>query len=69
MAVWRLTSAGALDTTFGTGGSFATRDPVESTIGVLGTAILVDSSNRPYVGGASALPSGGYLPIVWRLTP
>jgi uncharacterized delta-60 repeat protein len=69
MTVWRLTSAGALDTTFGTGGSFATRGTAGGTEGDMGNAILVDSSNRAYVGGASALASGNNVPVVWRLTP
>jgi uncharacterized delta-60 repeat protein len=72
MTVWRLTSAGALDPTFGTGGSFATRGTAggsTSQEGDMGAAIVVDSSNRPLVAGSSALAAGGNVPVVWRLTP
>lgn len=62
MTVWRLTSAGALDATFGTGGSFATRGAAGGTAGDMGNAILVElvepavrrGNERARVGGLRA---------------
>lgn len=75
MAAWRLTANGALDTTFGTGGLFATTGTA-SSLGDGGTpfidnatSVKIDSLDRPVISGTSGNATNGYAMAVWRLTP
>jgi uncharacterized delta-60 repeat protein len=62
MGVWRFTTAGMLDGTFGTGGSYAS--PLASAAG---ETVTLDASGRILVGGEEIV-AGNPEMTVWRLT-
>ncbi len=62
MGVWRFTTSGALDGTFGAGGSYAS--PLASAFGA---AVTLDASGRILVGGEEVV-GGSPEMAVWRLT-
>jgi uncharacterized delta-60 repeat protein len=67
VAVWRLSSTGVLDSTFGEQGVFS----MSGTAGGVndgGNAVAVDAQDRPVVAGISTGTEGNYVAI-WRLTP
>jgi uncharacterized delta-60 repeat protein len=71
VAVWRLTAAGAFDTTFGVQGLFT----MTSTAGGQGSqaadeawGLAIDAQNRPVIAGQSSSPTALNM-AVWRLTP
>ncbi len=69
MAVWRYTSAGVLDTTFGTGGVFHMTSTVVGGTGQdIANAVAIDGSGRIVVAGTSRDSSFRTNLAVWRLT-
>lgn len=71
LAIWRYTSAGSLDSSFGTGG-----DVVSGATGAAGATgsseydvpeiLRIDSQGRLVMAGFSAKSGGGYEAVVWR---
>ena len=70
MVVFRLTTSGALDTSFGTNGIF-THDSAAggSASNDAGYGIALDGSGNIYVTGESVNASGNSDMVVWKLNP
>jgi uncharacterized delta-60 repeat protein len=69
VAVWRLSSGGVVDATFGDQGFFSMTSTAGASPGLdQGNAIAVDAQDRPVIAGISESIHGSYL-AVWRLTP
>jgi uncharacterized delta-60 repeat protein len=66
-AVWRFTPAGAIDTTFGTGGVWLKSGSFVSATYEAASAIAIDAQDRPLVTGQSNNNSPYYM-ATWRLT-
>lgn len=79
VAAWRLTSAGMIDTTFGTNGRFmmsGTAEGIPTAQGDGAYGIAVDPQDRPVLSGYSSGVNDGSQPpgrpiylAIWRLTP
>ena len=71
MVVWRYTSLGTLDTTFGGGNGFVSHDGAAGASSMdCGLSITLDDSNRIYVTGFSysSNPSLNKDMVIWRYT-
>lgn len=71
LAIWRYTSAGALDTSFGSGAGFViggTTAASGRTANIFDTpaGMQIDSLGRYVVAGSTTTPSGGIEPVIWR---
>jgi uncharacterized delta-60 repeat protein len=66
-AVWRFTTAGAVDTTFGTGGAWLKSGSFVAATYEAASAIAIDAQDRPVVTGQSNNNSPYYM-ATWRLT-
>ena len=66
-AVWRFTSAGAVDSTFGTGGVWLKSGSFVSATYEAAGAIAIDAQDRPVVTGQSNNNAPYYM-ATWRLT-
>ena len=66
-AVWRFTTAGAVDSTFGTGGVWLKNGSFVSATYEAAGAIAIDPQDRPVVTGQSNNNSPYYM-ATWRLT-
>jgi uncharacterized delta-60 repeat protein len=68
MVIWRLTSTGALDTTFNVIGIFIDNGAAGSNGDDSGNAVAVDSQGRIIATGSSTNRTGNKDMVVWRLT-
>lgn len=67
MALWRLTSNGALDTTFGGGNGFVvSKDTAGAANNDEGKSVCLDMNGKIVVGGYSYSVTGGEDMVVWR---
>ena len=71
VAVWRLSTAGAFDTTFGTHGLFEMTNTAGQGSSAFDEAwaLAIDAQNRPVIVGQSDSPTNDIDMAVWRLTP
>ncbi len=68
VAAWRLTNAGAVDTSFGVNGRFSMTGTAGSHSDVA-QGLAIDAQDRPVIVGSSQSPGGQQAMAVWRLTP
>ncbi|MFN0061753.1 MAG: beta strand repeat-containing protein [Myxococcaceae bacterium] len=68
MTVWRLTSAGALDTSFNGVGYFTHAGASGGTSFEEGRSVRVDASGRILIAGVGTTISGTQDAVIWRLT-
>lgn len=68
LAVWRLSSSGSLDTTFGTNGVFTHHNAAAGASHDRGLGVAIDSSGRIVVSGESYRSATNADLAVWRLT-
>jgi len=69
MVVWRLTSAGAPDTTFNGTGTVISNGAAGSDGDDAGNGIAIDSQGRIIVAGSSTNVAGNRDMVIWRLNP
>lgn len=68
MALWRFTSSGTLDPSFGTNGFVAHHDAAGGDSSDYGMAIALDSTEMIYITGSSMNISGDDDMTIWRYT-
>lgn len=74
LAIWRYTSSGSLDSSFGgagyvLGGATGAAGAIGSSEADRGNSLIIDSSGRYVIGGASVNTSGGNELAIWRYLP
>jgi len=70
MVLWRFTSTGDLDTSFGGGAGFVTHNNAAGGDGYdVGNSVVLDAAGNIYVAGQSANANANYDMALWRYTP